>query len=1399
MFGILFNEAIGSSYVDQRGAREEFVPGRQQDASPAIRGFLYQLQLTLDRWLDLGQDDVLILECGEDIDRLVGASDRTSRHRILEQVKATRRRITLRSPTALRSLAHFAEHRAANTGHRLRFQYTTTATPGRERLVTLPGSMTGIDLWETTRASTNPDEEALASLAELLVGARKPDNCSLAAWRELQSVLADAERFWDFVQCFSWCCGQADPGTMQGKLIKRLAEREDAESACSDEPAVTGQRRYDQLLTHLLSVLSGSDEKRLTGQDLDDLFRAPTLATHDRSRLALLETQVEGHRKTLEDFMAERGRTLSGILPLWGTAVPDSRSLPAPPVLATRLVSREDTVAQLVATLDQHDWLVLYGAYGVGKSHLAQLVCAQVGPVALGVGLRGLSEEAAERVLSIVLCDEVGWDSLESSTGVVLLDDTPMTDHGSQLEGVLCQFVQRAVSAGRQVVSTMRQPPDALLMQRSGVSHVAVESPPFTASEARNLVCLHCTIDAPADLAATLDAAIDMCRGHPLLITALAEYLSKAEDMNAALSDVLSRHAHRDTLDLEIARALWETIEVQQCRELLYRLALVKVPLTNSEAREVASIPPSLPEPSQCLSRLDGLWLRRDADRRLAVIPPAESLGCELAQAVKERIYGVAARLILQRGKGGIREFLFAIGSLIAAGEATEAARVLVSVFLQAQRSAREQDALGLLFFFPVNEGDPLDRAVELPLRAAQTVVSCATGHDPSAYTERLRHLTHDAPSVDIAAAGLAGAILTSSASELNTTIAILGAQLVEQWLASGVDVPEHLAPSNYEPMHIFVIAGTIKTWDDIASLIHFLSTLSEARRETVVDASAFCEVLRHITFRPLFTSDGNFVSGASARLAGLSQQAREAGLVLLAAYLKAAQMIVHGDREHDIDTILELARDAHDCTEGHVAAQCVIDATVGQQLMLVRRSEEAISLLQPAISRGNFVGAERAIRLSDALTAAWDVDNDCGPYLDGIAEYLDSCDFWDTEVARLHGRVAVGRWREDGRVVALDHLERGLVALIECEEDTPVWKHTMWAFAAMLTWYSEEAESRDPVRVGTDGEELAAPQPRMFLGIREEIAALYRPEIIMTAQMQIGRIAAALGDQMREARWIGEAFEAAKTARLPSIVSITGTYAVHSAVRQRDWAAGAEASLITSRAHVVGMRMREEHLGIFETADFEPYAHPTRPSECQDVEREALQIFTAALVIALGGLAAERWTEARDTAGEAAEQLDGVTNIVSDPAPWNALGALLREFGSSDVSGRRIQDLMATRPDSPGAEACRFVAHGVFAFSEEVPMRQQVASQLSAVRRLSDLTSCPRYVETYYSAVIGYWLRRVQEASGLFSMPYLLRESLEAGCDNPQVTGFKRCMRVLTRSVGVRFEDELGDWLRDS
>ncbi len=112
------------------GIMSSFATRSNRDGWATIRGFVYQVDLTLVRWLDLQIGQALELECGEDIDlvsQMVTAKGETQQ-RLLEQVKHREASsLTLRSPEAVAALVKFFEHQVANSEITLFFRYTNSS------------------------------------------------------------------------------------------------------------------------------------------------------------------------------------------------------------------------------------------------------------------------------------------------------------------------------------------------------------------------------------------------------------------------------------------------------------------------------------------------------------------------------------------------------------------------------------------------------------------------------------------------------------------------------------------------------------------------------------------------------------------------------------------------------------------------------------------------------------------------------------------------------------------------------------------------------------------------------------------------------------------------------------------------------------------------------------------------------------------------------------------------------------------------------------------------------------------------------------------------------------------------------------------------------------------------
>src|SRR5260370_22563643 len=244
-----------------------FVSNPKRNASPAIAGFVYQVNVTILRWLTLQPDELLELERGEDIDiiRREIRSGAAKLSRTLEQVKMRSAEVlTLANPAALSAIASFCEHRALNPRQMLRFRFITTSPVTKERDWTKGGS--GIETWEALRKGELTLEEtvnAMTSLRSFLSRRARPPKLSAKTWQRFRRVVSGPEdHFSSIVQSFEWSVAVGNLSTIE-QQIKDLIVSWNSQFAPAEVESF-----YARLFLHVFKLLAQAKRKHLHYSDL---------------------------------------------------------------------------------------------------------------------------------------------------------------------------------------------------------------------------------------------------------------------------------------------------------------------------------------------------------------------------------------------------------------------------------------------------------------------------------------------------------------------------------------------------------------------------------------------------------------------------------------------------------------------------------------------------------------------------------------------------------------------------------------------------------------------------------------------------------------------------------------------------------------------------------------------------------------------------------------------------------------------------------------------------------------------------------------------------------------------------------------------------------------------------
>jgi hypothetical protein len=269
-----------------------FLTNPRRDASQTIAGFVFQVNVTILRWMELHEGEHLELECGEDIDTVKGIRDDgvDAEVGLLEQLKVrSGKSITLKSPEALEALSNFCDHRASNPSSNLRFRYVTTANSGFEQGWDLPDS--GIETrmgLQRGRYDDSTRKEVITALRAFLKSCTRPEKAPKESWQALQQVLAsdDDADLTEVILRFEWGIGYGDYLQKENQILSALSR--DGHAKTAEE----ANHAYEHLLAFVFRFLCQPGKKVLTINQLATELQTPPLTQADRAIVQLVRNEL---------------------------------------------------------------------------------------------------------------------------------------------------------------------------------------------------------------------------------------------------------------------------------------------------------------------------------------------------------------------------------------------------------------------------------------------------------------------------------------------------------------------------------------------------------------------------------------------------------------------------------------------------------------------------------------------------------------------------------------------------------------------------------------------------------------------------------------------------------------------------------------------------------------------------------------------------------------------------------------------------------------------------------------------------------------------------------------------------------------------------------------------------
>lgn len=1164
---------------------------RDRDAWATIRGYVYQVETTIERWLELRPNQLLELERGEDIDTIQKAlfSDEEEQARLLEQIKHREESLTIRSPHAIEALASFYEHFSANPELDLRFRYVTNAKVGAERLSPIPNRTPAIKLWNQIQAgevTADQQAAALAGVRTLLSKAKKPDGLNDQTWANFAAFIAGAtaDDLLQFIRRVEWKTQAATAGSLRNAIKQALIDRHNAlpESA---------QAIYERLFFYVFNLLANAGRKRLGIDDLQTQLRLPALSAADQrlsENLTILLSEIETRVAALEEDLKLQRQSIQKMdsqlqslaLQVGANVAVDyalgSAQLDLPP-LADHTVRRQAVVSRYVELLRSKTWCALHGQVGRGKSYLLRLI-AEGGQNPVWIRMDGVDSDKAclriDEAFSALSATQptpyrARWyDSvcagLEEGT-MLILDDLPRMRGNDQLSE-RCVLLARVCA--RHNIKILSSSPYDLPPQVSQAlgDHILLkeEAPPFTDQEIRELFDIY---GAPEDFISGkgVDWIAALTEQNPTLLVAAARYLVEHQwDLGAEAFEGMLRGTFAQQVNDQTQLLLRETVPDANDRELLYRLNLVRNAFTNEEVRCVSEVAPVITLPGERLAGVLGLWVQRDSASAYTISPLLSQIGGDnLESEVRRNVHLALGEAVLRKRRLGPFQIIDAVIHFHSGEAFNKAGAVLQKALWAIQYDDNVSDDWGISgLWYNLPLPPQMDLNMRLMLRARQIAVCHKLGKGVDYLLADLDRLLEQAPAED--AAWVVGATLTvGPLRALEDPVRANRYLLMALRALPNAELPgaQRLTFSEEVPPEslIWLNGYGIKTAEELRDWLATVEQFTLEQRLKALEGKPLehgCLIIATSLWMTELAKPkaGRDWEGVLAALQELSERARNLGFELLWARAINVRIRILGQYNDEIDVAETLAREALATASDNPTVRFVIEEAIGSQFALANRPDEALPWLRAALTEPTEAYAfERLTALLHASRAVGEAD---GPLALRYTEQAVRLGkqfptILETDLIRALGEQAVALWLSGDLAAAYTPLRDAVERLLAIEKKDDTWKTLVVLVAHALGYLSTLAKHGRPPATTRDSQPYEAPARGHFLIYNPDVIAYYMEAHDIYLPASLVSFAEGIGRDEEATKWALKAFDIARKSGNQDTMSTLAVLALGYLIRE--------------------------------------------------------------------------------------------------------------------------------------------------------------------------------------------------------------------------------------------------------